>query len=703
MPATRRKSISILSTGTEEQSLPKPSVWPIAPVAALLIFLALGLGYILTLSDSGVLKEYRGFSKLQWSPSGTCRTLSNNSAGYPSLPRVVTWFDDRPAAVATCKSEWFVPLGNYLELEYAGFRSPNSSYQLYLGIERSSGGTVERLYPGEGGRLGVWRLAGHHLSDLSSDEKVRVHVVDKDPEAGWLSLRDRISFYSQSEFDVRLARFGTEYSAPLSFALAAVLAALLWLLAPTANSFSRVFGLTLLLSATLHFRPDVYFHNDDFAFLARFTDVGWKALFLNHFDHFMPIFAGILYLEYSFFQADFLPYQIVTFTLHGLNGALVWRFLRGINCSQRASIYLACGLFAASWLQLAALQWLTCQSIVLVMSIRLLCYNLALSVLKEGRQSRLIMLVVAMLCAPLCFAGGISISAEVLALALLFGTATPSKRNAIVAASILVGTMSLGLYFASMHGVELVHERVSITAFDEVLDLAVFTLYGSQFGSLLRGILPFDIVGSVPAVSWMPGYAIPLTLGLLVSIALAVLSCRRFDGSWRYWVFGQILLLVPIFLAGIGRLHWGGVEYALAVRYHAIAVLGVCIVVAPFFRTKRLGGIFASLLLCFWLQYQSVAVRSEREYIQRGVLDKRYAVQLQDWVSQLERRSINSHLATGSQLAGLYPIPYGGLDFAPHAYRLTDEPYRDFNLLLSGRAQRYRTADRIVAYSTLVP
>ena len=694
----------ILPTGLEEEQ-PHRRSFSYGALALFLValFATLILSVAYKLSDSRVLARYVGFVELEWSDPADCRVLASPSAGYPSMRRVASWYEGRPNAVARCASDWITPKGSYLELEYAGFRSPGSSHPLYFGVERSSREEIAKLYPREGYKFGVWRLTSNFLPDLAPGEQIRIHLVDEDPEAGWVSLRTRANFYSVLPWSLKLRAFGARHKGVLRFALAAAVVGLLLLSLPRTTTAWRVALMTLVLSVVLHFRPDVFFHNDDFFFLERFEQFGWRAIFQNHFDHFMPLFAGTLYLEYLLFKGDYLFYQLSTFALHTVNAVLLWQLLRKLHCPSRLSVLLACVVFAGSWLQLAALQWLTCQSIVLSMTLRLAAYLLALSVIEQGGRMRSFSLLLLMILAPLCFAGGIIIAFEVLLLALLFGTRSSPWFRSVIDATFVAALTSLVLYFVSMYGAELVHQRVSLTDSGDLHGLFWFTVLGSQFGTLLRSIVPLEVSGLVRPLFGLPSFVLPSVIASSAALLLLLVYLRRRDGSWRFWLFGQVLLLAPMFLTGIGRLHWGGIEYALTIRYHSVSLLGACILLIPLGQRLRLRSWWFALFLLVWMNYQLTAVSSVREYVHRGVLDQKYYSQLKEWVAQLRGVPASSFFAEETELAGLFPLPYGGMPFDPHAFRPSDIPYSNFTLLLPEPQDRRTALQLIVDAEVAVP
>lgn len=636
-------------------------------------------------------KFYRTFNShvsVPWSNLGPCSATDSDSVGFAKLKRIATWFPGKPAAVATCSSDWFVPAANYLELEYAASKPIGSPHKLYIAIERESDGSKVRLQPAEGKRYGTWRLMGHFLEDLEPTERLRLHLVDHEPGAGWLSLRERINFYDVPQWTVLLRRFAAERASIIHWAFCASLVVTACLALPLAQGFFSACMVSAGLSLLVHYRFDLFFYGDDLLFFERFIQHGIKGIFISHHEHFIPLFSALFQAEYRLFGGNYFAYQLVTFGLFAANAALLFVLLRKLGLKSTAAAVLSCGLFSCCALQTAVVQWITCQSTLLSISFRLLAYLSALAYLRGGRVWLLFSLFACTIAAPLCFGGGVTLWAEVLLLALLFAPKYRQQFWKVAGATLAAAGIVAVAYLLNRQGIGQGRDEIAMPHLEPLLR---YTFFGSQFGSFLRGLGFYQLQFYVPNTQLMFK---DLALTLISSgVSLALLGYYLFkrNGGWRHWLLGQLVLISPFLLTAIGRYDWGGVEYSLSLRYHAVSLLGVCLLLAPLFlpagrptelpmRGKKKKLLFATvaltpLLALFWMDKQLELANYSRFYSDRGQLDRSFAQQVAKWNAMREQLpSPTSYEALGTSDEGMYPIPYGSSPDDPVAYNWQRHP-----------------------------
>ena len=350
---------------------------------------------------------------------------------------------------------------------------------------------------------------------------------------------------------------------------------------------------------------------------------------------------------------------------------------------------LSCGLFVCCALQTAALHWVTCQSTLLSLTFRLLAYLLALSCLQSGTRWQFFALFLCIIAAPFSFGGGITVWAEVLLLSLLFHHKDSNRLHSIVALSIAAALLVAFAYLLNKEGIGQTRDQLELPFWQ---GLWRYTLFGAQFGSLLRSFGLSQLLTLVPNTEFILKDLTLSLLGTGVSLLLLGYYLARRNGGWRHWLLGQLVLCTPFLLTGLGRYDWGGVEYSLSLRYHAVSLLGVCLVLAPLFfslgkgasswQRELLTSILLPLLLTVWMYKQLELARHSRFYIDKGLLDRSFAQQVLAWNQILQRRpGEGSYEGIDTEYLGLYPIPYGGSPHHPVAYNWRRHPDKLAELL----------------------
>ena len=644
------------------------------------IFIAVLFSSLYKLTDTKLILDYRGFQSLPFVELDNCSIVSTQSVDFSALKRVATWSSENPHAVATCVTEWFSAKGNFLELEFAGYHAPQSKHPLYFEIERRNRESV-RIEPNRGKRVGVWHIAGALLPDFRNSEQLRLRIVDSDPGSGWLSLRTRLNFYSTSEFlSLLRAKLG-RFKAILKMIVVLSVVAAVFLALNYITTWPRVFVAALMSCIVLQLRPNLFFYHDDFQFIERFNLQGIGSILSNHHEHVLPLFNALFFAEYLLFADNILPYMLVNSVIHALSAAALFVFLKQLNVREDTAAFITVLFLSGNWLLSEAMQWVTCQSLLLSSLFRILSYVCALKLLRGASRVWACGLFIAIVCAQLSFAGGITVWIEVLLLAMFFGGREIKRSQSLMSlpynkresqtsfilavfAAVVVG---ICWYLGTLTDTPLKHQRASLTNLADLGVLARFSILGAEYGSLLRSI-GVDALGlpdfrGVSRDIWWSAY------GVLFSIALLLLILFRKDRKWKFWLFGQLVLCAAMLAAAIGRVHWGGVEYVLKLRYHTIGMIAVCVIVAPVMELILRKQRVAILLSAVWLWCQIGLMSTYRKYIDEGPLMKRYAAQLVEW-NQLTMATSSSTLAyvgIGTPYIGEYPLPYGRLVNEPIA------------------------------------
>ena len=654
----------------------------------LMFFLVVFLAITQKVSDSKPLRNFIGFSKLEWTSVKGCRLLKNDSQGFASLERVVTWVKGRPHT-AVCKSDWFVPKSRYLELEYAAYKPVDSEHELHFLLEfqerRTSSGPKStslapiELSPAAGVRNGTWRLLAHILEDNQLETPVRIALVDKDPQAGWLSLRSKVNFYQVSNWSLSLRTLGQKHSRMLHWGLVVSLSILFMLILSYITNSIRIFLLCLFIAFLFHYRFDLFFYADDFDFFSRYNLYGWPGILYNHHEHIIPIFSAVFFSEYLLFGSNYQAFLILSMVLAALNATLLCSLLRKLQISREAAVIAGGILFTASYLQGAALQWVTCQSILLSVFFRLLAFNVALKSGSDYCALWLSVLFFSILGSALSFGGGITVWLEVVILIVLFGKKGSKANCKLMLTAVTAGVVVASMYFYNSYVVEHTQNRLSLA---NPIEIIRYVFFGAQYGTFARGLgfSQFLTFGN-----WFSGVDKDIVLSLSAlapGLILLSLYCFVFRDKWRFWILGQLLMMLPFLLTGIGRYRWGGVDYALSLRYYPIPTIGLCVLVAPILQELGKRKLIFSIILLLFLEHQIHRISSERFYIDKGLLSKSFAQQLVNWRSiQEQSKNSTEYDGRGTDFSGLYPIPYAGSPHDPVAYVPKKHPEYLMNLL----------------------
>ena len=645
-----------------------------------------------------------------WENTGGCRRMVKPAQQFPLVDRVVTWNPRNPIHQASCTSEWFVPQGNYLEIEFAGFvdLTERDMDTVYIAVENESGQELARFIPRYEQVSGTWKQAKTIFRDMP-EGKIRLRIHDQAVGNGWIALRRRVNFYSINVTNHDRFQFfrWSWWKIPVRvlFALSVALT-VVWI---TLQRSRWIFVSALVLLCTfIHYRTDVYFSSDDFMFLDKLTRFGLGGVIQRHNEHIIPIFTGFLYGQYLLFGDAYGFYLLVSMVLMGITALLLRDLLVKFSSllPEEAFSYgslkyaelganLVAILFAISGLHTETMQWVTCQCILLMLIAFLTAFNALWNYLQYGERRALMVVSLAVFASPLVFGSGFMVGPYCVMLIVLgvWGAGAIRRRRALWAfgASTLPLLPCLGVYYLyrRIDGIGLKLEDAALPAMNEV---GRFVFFGPFFGTILRGvgITPYFGTDEVAPILKAPFpllnvslYQRGIILGLLVTaISLVFLfmrpQWRRFIGAW---LFGFVLLITPFIFFAVGRARFG-VDYSLQLRYHTISLLGVCIMFLPLLsngvktviRTSSFSSIATPVLLSLLLFahcYSQISLSQKLiTYGFRGEQQRSYIEQVIHWNSLLGGADAQKEVletGAGTPYAGSMPFLFAGNPYSPKA------------------------------------
>ncbi len=692
----------------------------VVPVVVIGLILAAGLAYQLLYSPE--LVRFQSFSNIAWSKSSGCTQQTSAVASFEHIQRTVTWSDTNPIHQAECVSEWIQPQGNLVEVEFAGLVDQSQWQNVYLTIETESGEVLKRKYMPQGQPRGIWKLSAA-LVERSDQSPIRIRVTDAATAMGWVSIRGRVNFYKVPvgllKLQNRLKQSRHNWVVPIALSIGFAFCVLLLL--PRASTLTR-FGLYFLSTFIVHFRFGPFFYVDDWQYLERIAEHGVMSVFLTQNEHFIPIFSSLFYLQIKLFADNYSAFIILNLLCHAANGLLFEAVLRRLIGARRHAesiartlsyLYIICGLHAQ------VLQWLTCQSTVLAMSLRFLCMICAWDYVSHGKRSRLWGALAAGVLGPFVFGGNFALAIELPALFLViwYSSERVSIREGLQALfrSVIIRRSAtllsiLAVFFVGQFILYMNFQRGSGVFLDEaqtpdMWEALRYVLLGSQYGTIARGLgisnsISFEYLANVykPHLPGVLPFDLYLSsLGLVANLCLVFYYLKTKPDRYKrlsVWFLGQILVVLPFAMTVFHRLRWG-VAYSFQMRYYTVTMIGLAVMLipicidlvewwhsretswAPIRRTS-----FASLvtaLLVFHI-YSSTAMSSK--YVDRtldGHRNKIYYDQLDDWNKRLGRTPGKTDIpfaGLGSPYEGLQPLfyqTYGGFPTtAAHSERDPD-------------------------------
>ncbi len=642
-----------------------------------------------TLRGSLLNKTFVRFHNLQWKENSGCRELLRDAHSFRTIRRTVTWGVDSGTSVS-CRSQVFFPEHPYLELEVAGYGPAHEKGSTSVVVETASGRTLKKILPRAEQNSGVWKLSSLILETSDMKEGVRIHIFDEADSSSWTALRNKVNEYDTSRLQYRLRRLLRNSMPAHALRLLSALSMSLLVLAILRLPGSGGSLFFYLIPFAWHAGSRAYFFGDDFMYFEQFKE-GWiPTLLYRHNEHILPVFSSLLKTQFSIFGDWYTAYAYLSLLLLGGVSHLLFHVLREIGTHsnvQSGVALLVCMLFLLSGLHTETLQWITCQSTLFSLIFRLACYSSILSYLKSREKKHLVLAGLSAVSAPLCFAGAFTLPFEIIALMYVVKNRGSNVKGRSIALSFGVVCLAMVaaalpyLILMNMPGTGLRLAQASTPGF--FLSLR-YTLFGSYFGTLLRGL------GVIPIVTISEGYHLLPTLasimgsfdrlgsllGLLITL-LAYISCAKRlkeHGLTRFFLFAQLLLLLPFIISSIGRTRFG-VDYALQMRFHSVSLLGLTFALYCIFNCARLlerKDWIVYALLSAHLFAQQQLMDGMQFFTQRGPRMKSFVEQIEHWESLMSRASRDPendarNVGIGTPYVGLYPLYYGGNPLSPSA------------------------------------
>ena len=661
------------------------------PTVVVLLTCILGICFQLFLSSPTI--HFHDFHSLEWdtlegcTPDGTPPTLSTHTRG-------VGTYDVRyPAQERSCKSQNFIASARELTLEVSADSETQESgrLELYNGNEQL---VASAALPTEFN--GRWESLKFEIPESLVGTSVYI-VLRQSTASGWIAARDRLSFFQPSTASTTLERIKTIPGANLLLVLA--LTALLtrycyWLMDSETSEYA-FFCHLFLIAFLIHFRLDSFIFWDEWNIFDRFRTEGLSGIFHIHNEHFIPLFLAFYFLESILFGTTYQGYVLVSILLHAANAMLLCSILRTLSGSRTAARLLALA-FALSGLHSEVLHWAFEQSILLSQLCIFLAIHQAIRFFQDGTKSRLWLIAVFSLLAPLFFGNGFIVVGQI-ALLLVFlllntrsTTPTMTRFRRVVSATLsssCVLVVPTTLYFVARNNVE--QPFLTTNPFRNMSALIDYLFVGTQLGSVLRGFGIFpsllldqaapqalrSVAWFVPdtLLFWTSPEMICASVGAAFGLALLVLSLlgRRKGEAVLLWSLGQLLLVVAFILPSLVRWQIGSFQ-ALALRYQYSAFIGLCCVALPallyFLSCRRydlengdssIARVFRITLAAAVFFHVGINVYRSQQFsffTENGRANMAYIEELADWRKRLQSHSIDTYEAVGSPIYGLQPL-----------------------------------------------
>jgi len=578
------------------------------------------------LSAASPTPNFIGFVKVEWKNTKGCK----EGAIPPELPAATatigTWDIRGNRATDSCLSEPIPILSEMFEIEYAADTAASGILHSFGEVLLTRSGdhlrfnTDETLDSGTAGEK-TWKTYRFVLQKQTPGTTMQLRIINQQqtPQNGWLSVRNRINFYTPFSWFERLQLF---LNKPFSKGLCAFLLAVFFTIYGK-NIITKPYQLIsyaaviAFFAFPICFRSGVFFHWDEWHVLQRFAELGPKGIIYMHNEHFLPLFFGFYYAESALFRDHYQYYIVVSIFLHVLNvlllTSLLRRFSAGSPVREPASRLLAM-MYMLNSLHSEVLHWAFLQSILLAQIATFLALLGGWDFVVTGRIRSFLISIGATFMAPFLFGNGFITPLQLGLVVLLGAFVSPPVENSFPSLEefqqrwkriwtllIPVGILTFTAFYIYSR-----HSTTSPTiALDHPLPLLTYIFVGSEFGTILRGLGLFPILsldGASKLLSFDPsgGKMIQPELlfaiaGLLLSFAFPLfgrgLGPRALDQnqestqdrkSFRLWLLGQLLIASSFVLPSLVR--WQlGLQQSLALRYQYSALVGLCILLLPAF------------------------------------------------------------------------------------------------------------------------
>jgi len=412
--------------------------------------------------------------------------------------------------------------------------------------------------------------------------------------------------------------------------------------------------------------------------LSSFRENGFGQIFVRHNEHFIPLFFLFYFLETLIFGEQYLCYQFFSVIILAANALLVASITEQIAGSafKTANVLMAF-FYLISALHSESIQWAICQSALLGVFCLLFGMRLACKYLDEGKVQTLVFLLISSFAAPLFSAWGFLFIFTIPLLAFLFQVASGKKTGRLAkvcGACVVVLVIDLLLYSFVEDGVGHGVQHLRFAGLGRSLQ---FSLFGAQFGTLVRGLglypyLSFEIFEnyfqSASAALWTA-----IACGGLLSIGLFVYYVKSEESRKTrlfLWGIGQVLIIVPFLMSSMARANMG-LEIALTLRYQSVSLFGLCILLIPvvddFLRkwctSKSSVFSFGGFVLFVFVSLQLNFSSNIDRFSTFGHYMRRYFLALEDWNERIGRQGATSSVefeGDGTAWQGQVPLLYGG-------------------------------------------
>jgi hypothetical protein len=653
------------------------SLQTFAQTTRLLPWLAVLLcGVLFIVANDWRTSSYRGFTALSWTQLDGYSPESvpaESLAGFLAVGSTEVSPTTRLRHLETAEIS---TKHSGIQLQYAS--GPNlDSCELRLAFLDSQNSVVSQvLLPTTAEAR--WKSASLELPPVAS---VRLRVEQDISPGCWSALRSRVDIVDFSPLHPLQDFFRSVLlgSIPLCLALAA---AVLWLtLRLTGSQGASEFLLLLALSFVSQLRLSGFFYWDEWHVLQRYAETGLGSVLLTHNEHFLPAFFSVYALQADAFNAHYLPMVIVSCSIHAINAWLIFRILQVFGAQRLAATVLA-ALFAISSLHGESLQWAFEQSLLISHLLMFTSLLLLLRYIGSGSKYALALALLSAFTSPFFFGNGFIVLPYWLCLLglYLFRLPTHLRKSILLRGVVSSGLLGiclatvalLYLSFRTGHG----HTMQDAKLFDNISEVFAYIFVGSQVGTVVRGLslIPsVELAISPVIIAWLqsviPGFPhlairaelVLATLAFGVSLLLLLIGqfCNR--NAYRYWFFGQALIVASLLLPALGRWHYGPSQ-ALSLRYHYGSLLGLLLMLLPIvqylFEGQRFNTPRARIaLIGIWLAFavQLWTAQQFTYFQEQGQQHQFFADALVDW-----RRTIGESAnfeASGTKYAGLQP-PY---------------------------------------------
>lgn len=558
------------------------------------------------------------------------------------------------------------------------------------------------------------RLGEDHVGRTVSLRVVRESMPRM---SSFVAVRDRMLLFGPESILNRTARPPRSSDILLVVAIvgAGIGAALLF--SPRAVAV-RGWKLYLLLFAAgfvIHYRVSSFLFWDEIYLLEQLTRKnGFRGVLYTHNEHFLPLFFTLFYGELSAFKDWYLPYLVVSFSIHAVNAFLLVRLLERIGGNDRQTRHAALivgALFVVSSLHAETLQWAFEQSLMLQQLVAFGTTFAAFAYLESGRLRSLGAAAAGTLAAPLLFGNGFIVPLQTAFFVLLAhrknGDGDAAARTSALTARRLISLAAACaaaiaaaalLYLSHRHGVGNGIDKAR--PFEDWVGVRDYLFVGSELGVTLRalGLFPFLATMDPETVLSRPGLPEPEMMlawaGLAVTLFILLLSMagetENRSRALRLVLLGKLLVVSSLLLPAFGRWQLGAIQ-SLSLRYHYATLVGFAMLVLPLIRraiVARERGTLPvrtgiAVLLALHLFVQIIASRNY--YVTFfGPRHRVYVEQLREWNTLLldaMQGGGTSYEGTGTPLAGLQPLHVKSLTSERHP----DEVYRALNWLSPAR------------------